>query len=167
MEALQVHLLLWHLTVTLPNNASFEAYVTSTSSGVTGDSTAYNIASYTTVYDTTSSFNASTGVFTAPVTGCYMFYACILLGSIGSGNTNGLALFISNGLPSGQAIIDISNWANRRASTNQVSCVGAICIQLNATATVKLQVTESNNGSKNVTVVGGSGSTAFGGRLIG
>jgi len=45
---------------------------------VTGDLTAYTVQFTTSLYDTTSSFNTGTGIFTAPVAGYYSFQ-CLFL----------------------------------------------------------------------------------------
>lgn len=70
---------------TLPKQPAFLAYLTSTASDVTGDGTNYTIICGTEIFDQASNYNAGTGVFTAPVTGKYMFIGTIALVSDASG----------------------------------------------------------------------------------
>jgi hypothetical protein len=61
------------VTVTTIQAPTFSYYVTTTSAPVTGDGTIYTIGNLTEIIDTTSSMNAVTGVYTAPITGNYLF----------------------------------------------------------------------------------------------
>lgn len=65
------------LTVTAINPAvqkiSFRATATSNQALVTGDGTPYTVLFPNAVYDSATNYNTSTGVFTAPVTGTYIF----------------------------------------------------------------------------------------------
>lgn len=67
--------------ITYPLQSSFGAYLSSTQSDVTGDGTNYTVVFDTEVYDQNADYNNGTGVFTAPVTGNYLFSACIDFGS--------------------------------------------------------------------------------------
>lgn len=58
---------------------AFLAYVNTTITNVTGDNTAYTIIFDTEVYDQTNNFNLGTSVFTAPVTGKYLFNLTVSL----------------------------------------------------------------------------------------
>jgi hypothetical protein len=60
----------------------FSAYVNSAKTNVTGDSTAYTIIYETEVFDIGSNYDASTGIFTAPVTGKYLFCISIRYGDL-------------------------------------------------------------------------------------
>ena len=55
----------------------FSAYLSSSVSNVTGDGTVYTIVYNGTVFDQGSNFNTSSGVFTAPVTGKYLFTVAV------------------------------------------------------------------------------------------
>jgi len=73
--------------VTMPLQPSFLAYVTSTQSNVSGNSVYYNLtgAIWTEIMDIGG--NLANGTFTAPVTGTYIFYANIALGSLSTSQT--------------------------------------------------------------------------------
>lgn len=68
--------------VTRPLQCSFLALLNTGTGNITGDGTVYTIHCDNVVVDQSSSYNPATGVFTAPVTGNYIFGASI--------NTQGL-----------------------------------------------------------------------------
>ena len=68
--------------VTMPSTAAFCAQLTSTASNVTGDGTFYTITGWTEAFDQGSNFNATTGVFTAPVTGRYQLNGVVRVNEI-------------------------------------------------------------------------------------
>lgn len=80
--------------ITLPAQPCFEITQTSAINNVTGDGTAYTILFATTVFDQASNYNSSTGIFTAPVAGRYLFCTSIGLAEIGVAHT-GLTLAIT------------------------------------------------------------------------
>ncbi len=68
--------------INFPLQSAFNAYIPSNVNNVTGDGTVFTLGTttaFTEVIDQNSDFNTN-GTFTAPVTGCYAFYANILLG---------------------------------------------------------------------------------------
>lgn len=73
----------WNMTTdgerTMPLQPAFSAYLTADQANVTGDATPYSLITYTEAFDQNNDFNATTGVFTAPVTGLYQFNAMISL----------------------------------------------------------------------------------------
>lgn len=68
--------------VTRPLQCSFLALLNTGTGNVTGDGTIYTVICDNVVFDQSSSYNPATGIFTAPVTGNYVFGASI--------NTQGL-----------------------------------------------------------------------------
>ncbi len=71
---------------------AFFSYVSSTQSSVTGDGTLYNVIFDTTTKNVGASYDTTTGVFTAPVTGLYFFNTCITVTGL-STQTNFTILF--------------------------------------------------------------------------
>lgn len=59
----------------------FEVEVAADINNVTGDGTEYTIVFDTELHDWGSNFNISTGVFTAPVAGVYLFTGCVFINS--------------------------------------------------------------------------------------
>jgi hypothetical protein len=148
-----------------PKNPGFSAYVTSTSSAVTGDNTTYQIATFTKQFDVATNFNATTGTFTAPVAGVYCFYASVMLGGLGAGNTLGQAYITASG---NLYYLNLGSWASMKTSAGQLAVTGYAIVNMAANDTATLSIVETNNGSKNVTVLGTTNTpTTFGGYLIG
>lgn len=68
---------------------------TTAASNVTGDGTVYTVVFSSTLFDQNSNFNTGTGVFTAPVTGKYWFYACVTAGAVAAGNTTAACVLVT------------------------------------------------------------------------
>ena len=66
-------------TVWSPNEISFFAYKTANTPNATGDGTYVYFTGLTELYDPGADFNPTTGIFTAPVTGRYIFSAMVSL----------------------------------------------------------------------------------------
>lgn len=59
--------------INLPLQCSFHAWISTAQNNVTGAGTYYDVIFQTERYDVSSSYNNTTGVFTAPATGKYLF----------------------------------------------------------------------------------------------
>ena len=75
--------------VTKPLQPAFLALKSSTTNGVTGDGTTYQMICDTSVFDQQSNYNHATGVFTAPVTGRYLLGINVNAKNLVSTNTTG------------------------------------------------------------------------------
>lgn len=82
--------------INLPLQACFHAYIGSPQLNVTGDGTNYDVIFGVERYDVSSSYNATTGVFTAPVTGKYMFTSQLIIEGLTAGMTSGVYGFLVN-----------------------------------------------------------------------
>ena len=76
-------------TSTLTTPVSFAAYASASITNVTGDGTLYQCVFNTAVFNNASAYNTSTGVFTAPQTGLYLFNATVGASNLTSGHTLG------------------------------------------------------------------------------
>jgi len=83
--------------INLPLQACFHAYIGSPQLDVTGDGTNYDVIFGVERYDISSSYNAATGVFTAPATGKYMFTSQLIIEGLTAGMTTGIYGFWVNG----------------------------------------------------------------------
>ena len=78
--------------LTNSNQTQFYAYCSTTKTNVTGNSVTYTVVFDSTVNNVGSGYNTSTGVFTAPITGTYIFTSTIIF----SGATTGTTLIIAS-----------------------------------------------------------------------
>lgn len=142
-------------TVSLPLTPAFLGVVGSTASAVTGDGTAYTIISYTSQFDQNSNFNASSGVFTAPIAGIYYFSGTVLLGSVGVAHTAETFTLTTS------TSIYFGNYASpglMKDANNNVSYNVTTFAKMSAADTASLIITVSNS-TKTVDVVGGTPAT--------
>lgn len=142
----------------------FNAYVgTSTSNDKTGDGTAYVVASYTEIEDPRANFDASTGIFTADVTGTHVFDVAVTLANLGALHSTLLIELVA------------SNRTFILLKTNPFAVVpgagnptfnAAVSVDMDAADTAKVQVTVSGS-TKTVGIAGGAAPiTYFAGRLL-
>jgi len=83
--------------ITKPLQPGFHAYLSATASNVTGDGTRYYIVCNTEIFDNNGDYDTSTGAFTAPVAGNYLFTAGVAIGGITSSNTHLDTFFTAGG----------------------------------------------------------------------
>lgn len=143
----------------------FLAHRTSSASNVTGDGTAYTVPFNAEVYDVSSAYNTSTGVFTAPVTGRYHFEFLLTLNGLGAAHNIGYPeLVTSNKTFRGTR----GNLGAMRDSTNAMSVALSVTCDMDANDTAHVSVVAAG-GTKVVAVAGDAsiGETYFSGYQAG
>lgn len=135
--------------------AAFKAYYNANTGTVVPGNTDYTLLPNTIAYDLTSSFNTSTGTFTAPAPGKYQFVLSILLTSLGILTTR-LQLFASTSTESYG--IEDRNIASLLFSGGYRStgCTDGITMALGQTIQFKLNI----SGIASAASIGGGALTA-------
>lgn len=162
----------WRMSTTgirnLPLQPAFSAYNSVARTNVTGDGTIYTVIFDTSFFDQNSNYNATTGVFTAPVTGIYFFSANIGFSNLDVGDTEGvISINTSTASYSGA----LGNYgAMREGLTGSNTFEGSVTAlsRLSAGDTVHVSVLV-NGSTKTVTVEANNATdyrTAFHGFLI-
>lgn len=147
-----------------PTQPGFFARLTADVTSVTGDGTQYSVLWNNATTDKGSNFNASTGVFTAPVAGLYMFTSCITISGILSSHTAGVFRFVSSAAQ------------YRGFNLNPFAANSSGNLSINISCTVRMIVNETmqsqlivSNGTKVINVLWGSSSSVqsfFSGALL-
>ena len=133
------------------NPHQFSAFLSSDASNVTGDGTVYPIVYDSVSYNVGTSYNVSTGEFTAPADGTYLFLCQVgIIGSTGAGATSTvLKLNFSGGY--------VNLWegaTNVYEDTSNVASINGSCIlTLSASDVVTTSLTCSG-GTLDVSVDG-------------
>jgi len=127
------------------------AYLSSTVSNVTGDGTAYTVIFDTESFDQGSNYNNSTGVFTAPIAGKYLFCYSLMENGSGSALAYDMSSYFykNNTTNIGQTIFGVSV---ENTSLNS-SLSGQKIISLSANDTIRI-VLNCSLGSKTVSIIG-------------
>lgn len=151
----------------------FSAYLNTSIPNATGDGTAVDpIIFDTTTINVGSAYNTATGIFTAPVTGTYLFTFCVTVSGVAAAGCTQI-----------QSTLDVPNFGfligQTLGNTNTLESTGnLISFQLQQTvfmdASASITQAKVNiagyNGAKTVGIQGKSGSniyTYFSGYLIG
>ena len=103
---------------TMPLQPAFAAYNNTLRTDITGDSTLYSVIFEVEDVDQNGDYDHTTGVFTAPVTGFYIFNASVHLLDLAAGHTEGRLSFYINGSSSNCA--SISNYAFMRDPSDEL-----------------------------------------------
>lgn len=137
---------------------AFSAYVSAPIANVTGDGTVYTIIYDTVLYDQASNYNNATGIFTAPVTGIYLFTVSYFLTGLGVANIVGSVTIQTTGY---QVFLDQSGMGiERDSSSNLIVSNRSAQVKLTAGSTAFVLVTVYS-GAKIVGVGAGTASTAL------
>lgn len=138
----------------------FCAYLSASVTNVTGDGTYYSITWNSTTINQSSSFNTTTHLFTAPVTGNYLFILCAQLTGIISTHTN-MESYMgeNNGF--------YQNYLNPYwcAAAGTLSAYGSTICNMTASDAIGASILV-RNGTKVIGLTGGIGYTCFMGYLI-
>lgn len=140
---------------------SFLANNTVTDTAVTGDGTLYTVVCNAEAYDITSSYDLSTGIFTAPIAGKYLLSFTVGLASMGAAHTDQVIQIVTTARTYQTNDIFTSNPFTRKYPTMTVVADMA----MGDTAAFKIQISGS---TKTVDVIGGTSpfSTFVSGRLL-
>lgn len=146
--------------VTFPLTPAFLAYQASAAANATGNNTAYTLGSsidLTEVFDQNADFNPTTGTFTAPVAGRYLFNVGVGVGDVTGATTFYINLITSNrnyffNIISATAVKDLND---------QVMGTGSILTDMDANDTATVTVTLGGIGADTATVLGGAQPTTF------
>lgn len=139
---------------------AFLAHLATGVTNVTGDGTNYTIIYDTKDFDLTTSFNIANGIFTAPVTGKYLFNLVVSLTSSGAA-TNGVVGIITSA----------RSYVGGNCSPSAVKSSGgvttmSISVIANMTAADTASTTVLAAGTTKSVGVAGSVNTYFSGALI-
>jgi len=129
---------------------AFSAFLPSSATNLTGDNTLAGLNGLTELYDTGSDFDPTTGTFTAPATGIYMFVLNMYLNGIDAAhNSYGMRLY--GNTPAFEYLV-----GNLNATPNVINGVN---VMLNGTCMV--QMTAGDTLVSAITVSGGARTVGF------
>lgn len=137
--------------VTMTLQPKFCAAISSTNSNVTGDGTAATIIFDNAFQNIGSDYNAGTGIFTAAVTGFYLFTTNFTFSEIGVAHTSAVVTITTT---TGGAATILTVNPSAIAVSGVYSCAGSVFIQLDASHTAKVVITVSGS-TKTVDVPNG------------
>lgn len=141
-----------------PNQPSFLAYPSADISNVTGDGTTYTVIFNTILRNVSSSYNIGTGLFTAPLTGFYLFTSTLIIQGLTALDTNEQMWFQQSGSASRiYQVVDFNS--STLITSGLIYFNGSVLIPLTAADTVGVQILVS--GSTKTVSVGGSDTRSF------
>jgi hypothetical protein len=146
--------------------ASFSAQLATSTDAVTGDATYYQIICDTVIFDTVSAYNVTTGNYTIPTTGNYLFTATVCLEGAAASNTVAEVNFQTN---ENQIALALANMFSSQTSGGQWATSSSAVLSLIEGDVVGLFI-QVGSDSKTVSVAGsdqGQILTTFSGFMIG
>lgn len=129
------------------SRCAFGAYVNGDVANATGDGTVYTVIANTELFDQNSNYNNATGIFTAPVTGVYLFTVSALLTNIGSQNVSTFTIVTT----SRSFEVDRFNASTAKEGNNAFNTSGSIITLMSANDTMRFNIQISDS-TKTVTV---------------
>lgn len=122
-------------------------------SNVTGDGTVYTVSFSNEIFDQGSNYNNETFIFTAPVTGRYVFYFGLTARDLNTAtHTQNVLSFVSTGLT--LTAFDTKNSIGAIPTNTQLSFSGSCYVNMAATDTARIDFT-SSGGTKTVGITAG------------
>lgn len=150
--------------ITTPLQPMFLAYLSSSTAGVTGDSTAHTVIFDTEIFDRNADYNNATGTFTAPVTGIYRLTARVCFATLGAAHTTGIIAIVTGNRTHETRY---GNVGAMRDANNDLTLSIDVLADMDAADTATV-VVRADNGALSVVVRGSSTAiTTFQGELVG
>ncbi len=145
-------------TIRQTGQPSFLANRATNNANSTGDGTAVTIVYNTEIYDQASNYDNSTGIFTAPVTGRYLFNcSCLFDSLLVTHNAKRIDLVTTNRT--------YTNYEDYALASQDITLNLSVIADMTAGDTAKVTVKVSG-GTKTVSTAGDAGTTYFSGSLI-
>lgn len=141
---------------TMPLQAAFLAYVSSTDTNQTGDNTA-TIQCDTEVFDQNGDYNNGTYTFTAPRTGKYKLFGGFVITDITASNRVFLKFHTSNRTYSLASLSPIGV----KTASDRVGITATALTDMDAADTATLEVRCSGEGGNTIDIVGGTPLQSF------
>lgn len=144
---------------------AFLAYLSAAVNNVTGDNTFYAVVWDSTKYDQNSNFDTTTGVFTAPVTGKYLFVCNLLLSGFGAAHNDCFMEVVTTG--QNYVLVATNPFVVQEATFAQYLMGGSVVVSMSATNTAYIGIAVGN-GTKTVGIFsnGGPQYASFSGTLL-
>lgn len=154
--------------INYPLQPAFFAYLGTTDSNVIGNASNFVLGSgnaLTEVFDQGSDF-ATTGTFTAPVTGRYFFAADFRVGEISAAMTFGRVLFTTSNRSFTLALVNCGAAQTIAASPALYSFSGTIFCDMDAADTCTVAIRLDGGVGDTADVISSNGDTFFAGHLV-